>query len=237
MSTVIKAGQASKVLQRLTTVDLADHLAEAHAVIADAQLKAAQLLARADREAARAADESRREGYDEGFKKGYAEGTVAGRAEALEQAMTDFEQRHADVRADFRRVIEEIDATKEERNIAASRNLLEFALTLARRLTFAIGEVYREAAVENLKRALEIVGARTDLCIRVHPKDVETMTTFASSTLEHLGASSAARVIADDTVAPGGCFVQTGSTEVDATLESQIEEIVSLLLGRGVEHG
>jgi flagellar biosynthesis/type III secretory pathway protein FliH len=38
---------------------------------------------------------------------------------------------------------------------------------------------------------------------------------------------------ADDGIARGGCIVRTTRTEVDATLDAQIAEIVSVLLGGG----
>ncbi len=51
MSTVIKAGRGGPILQRLSTVDLADHLAEAEAVIAEAKRRAAQIVVTAERDA------------------------------------------------------------------------------------------------------------------------------------------------------------------------------------------
>ena len=56
-------------------------------------------------------------------------------------------------------------------------------------------------------------------------------TTFARGTLEHINDAGAIRVIADESMAPGGCRVETDRTVVDASLETQVDEIVTLLLG------
>ena len=103
---------------------------------------------------------------------------------------------------------------------------------IASKLTFDIGRSHREAAVENLKRALQLVSSKTDVTIRVHPDDIASMKTFSASTLEQMHASRAVKIIPDESFAPGGCVLESIKTIVDAKLETQIEEIVSLLLGR-----
>ena len=69
MSTVIKAGQAGAMLKRLSTVDLADHLAEARTVIDKAQRRAAKLIAAAKVQAERVLEETGKSGYDAGYEK------------------------------------------------------------------------------------------------------------------------------------------------------------------------
>jgi flagellar biosynthesis/type III secretory pathway protein FliH len=38
-------------------------------------------------------------------------------------------------------------------------------------------------------------------------------------------------VVADEGIVPGGCIVRTERSEVDVTLDTQVAEIVALLLG------
>jgi flagellar biosynthesis/type III secretory pathway protein FliH len=61
--------------------------------------------------------------------------------------------------------------------------------------------------------------------------------TFAASLLDQVGASRAVNVVPDDSVAPGGCKVESGRTGIDATLEAQVDEMTSLLLGGGGNDG
>jgi flagellar assembly protein FliH len=232
VSTVIKAGEAGRILRRLSTVDLADHLAEARAVIEEARRRAAQIVSRAEDDAKRLLEEVRQEGHGVGHEAGYAAGSAAGRKEAFEAAKESFAREHSNVVASMLAAITQFDQMKEELRTAATRDLLDFAVLVASRLTFAIGGVHRETAAENLRRAISVVGLKTDLTVRVNPEDVVAMRTFAASVLEEAKATTAVWIVEDPSLAPGGCVVRNDRSEVDASLETQVAEMVSLLIGK-----
>ncbi|MGB2987052.1 MAG: FliH/SctL family protein [Phycisphaerae bacterium] len=230
MSTVIRAQEAGRILGRLSTVDLADHLAEARAVVEAAQRRAAQIIAEAEARMDRVLADAEESGYQAGYEHGYAEGKEQGHQAAHEESIKRFEQEHANIVAAMQNAVAEIDALKEDLMIAAQRDQLDFAVLVARKLTFAIGRLHPESAVENLRRALRLVESKTDLTIRVHPNDIASLDMFADSVLKQAEASRVVNVVADDSLAPGGCKVETERNRVDATLETQVDEIVSLLL-------
>jgi len=236
MSTVIKAGQAGTMLHRLSRVDLADHLAEAKQILDDARRQAEQLKARTRDEARRVLEEAKESGFAEGKSQGYEEGLAQGRQTAFEEATARFNAEQATLVADFARAIAEIDRTKSDIRVAAERDVLEFAVNIATQLTFGIGGLHQEAACENLTRALELVDDKSDLTIRVHPTQLETMGMFAGGTFRMLDASKAFQMVGDECVAPGGCVIEGRLTDVDASLETQTRQIVSLLLGREADH-
>jgi flagellar assembly protein FliH len=233
MSTVIKAGAAGRIMQRLSTVDLEDYLAEARSVVESARRQAAQMLADADGEAERVAAEAKQAAYREGHAQGYAEGVEDGRREAYAQAMRRFEQEQGSLVTALKGAIAGIEATKEDLRIASERDVLEFAVWLAEKLTFAVGRLHRDSAVENLRRALRLIESKTDVTIRVHPDDVRVAGAFATGLLEQADASRTVHLVHDDSFAPGGCKVECGPMCVDATLETQVDQIVALLTGRG----
>ncbi len=231
MSTVIKVGQTGPILRRLSTVDLADHLAEAEAVIAEAQRRASQITATAERDAERLRTTSRQMGHREGFDKGYKEGTDCGREAAWDAATRKFDTQHADIVVAMERAIAEIDSLKGDLVIQAEQHLLAFAVRLAQTLTYAIGRLDRESAKANFDRSLRLVDSKTNLVVHVHPDDVSTLGAFAASVLEKAENSRSLKIVPDEKLAPGGCRVEYGRFEVDATLETQVQEMVTLLLG------
>ncbi len=233
MSTVIKARATGPILKRLSTVDLADHLAEARAVVEEAKRRAAQIKADAKIQAAHVLEEAKKAGYASGYECGHGEGTEAGHRAAHDESIQHFDQQHADIVAGMCGAVAQIDALKEDLMIAAERDVLDFAVSLATRLTFEIGRSYHESVVENLKRALRLVGSQTDLTIRVHSGDLEAMETFAASVFKQVDSARAVNIVTDDSVGRGGCTVESDRTRVDATLETQVDEMVSLLLGKG----
>ncbi|MBI4717331.1 MAG: hypothetical protein HY763_05965 [Planctomycetes bacterium] len=231
MPTVIKAGETAKLLNRLASVDLSDHLAEARRAIEDARRRAEEILANARAQVTRASQEEKDRGYRDGFEEGRREGGLAGAQQAYTEAARRFETEHAGLVASLQSLLSEIAGIKQDLAIAAERDLLTFAVLLARKLTFAIGDLRREAALENLRRALRLVGAQTDVTVRVHPQDLTAVEAFAAGVLREARAGGVVSVLGDERIAPGGCRVTTARTDVDATLETQVEALVGLLLG------
>ncbi len=243
MSTVIRAGDVARVASSLVSVDLADHLEEARAVVADAQNRAARLLESARSDAARWGPEAREKGYEKGFRtgyqKGYAEGKEKGEtdgfAEAHNAATAKFDEQHAAIVSDIERVLGELNARRESIELAARRDLLAFAISLATKLTYRIGTLNCDAALGNLHKALKLVQSKADLTIRVHPDDLAAIEEFAESVLRHAHGTGGVEIVPDAKIAPGGCIVTDETTEVDATLDSQINEVVSLLVSGSAE--
>jgi len=243
MSTVIRAGDVTRIAGRLAPVDLADHLAEARTAVAEARTRAARLLESARREAQRLGPEAQKKGFArghrEGYDKGYAEGKEKGQREGFEEAhanaMAKFDQQHSRLIADVTRVLDEMDARREGIELAARRELLDFAIAIAGKLTHRIGAMNRESVVENLRNAIQLVGSRTDLTIRAHPDDLAAIEEFAESVLYGVGNNRGVHIVPDEKIAPGGCVVNNETTTVDATLETQMDEIVALLVGKASE--
>jgi flagellar biosynthesis/type III secretory pathway protein FliH len=125
---------------------------------------------------------------------------------------------------------------KDNLRMAAERDLIDFAVSVAAKLTYAIGRRHREAAQENLRRSLPLVESPTNLTVRVNPDDMQSIEVFADSVLKQFDASRAVAVVPDDNIAPGGCRVLAGQTELDATLETQVAEMVALLADAGGEN-
>ena len=66
---------------------------------------------------------------------------------------------------------------------------------------------------------------------------MEAIREFAPSALQTLEAAETVNIECDDTVSPGGCLVQSLDSDVDATLETQLDQIATLLLGGGEANG
>ena len=81
-----------------------------------------------------------------------------------------------------------------------------------------------------MARALALVHERSNIAIHINPIDLSALEQFGETELHSLTGGRDVRLIADASLARGGCVVRTPRTEIDASLETQIEEIVSLLL-------
>jgi len=232
VSTVIKSGRDFKLVRQLTTIDLADHLAEAHKVVDEARSRARAITAEAKRAAAAALQTAKKEGYTTGHEKGYQEGFEEGQARGLKEARERFNREQTTLRNAFDATVTEFDTRKRDLLIEARHDVLEFAVALARRAAKRVGELDRTAATTNLEEALRLVADKTDVTVQVNPIDAETMRRFADDLTSRVGQCEHVNIIEEPSVAPGGCTVVAGGTEIDAGIDTQMDEIVRLLVGQ-----
>ena len=233
MSVVIKAGQAGKILPRLSTVDLADHLREARAVVEAARQRASNMIDDAQTESKPLWEKAKKEGYQSGYDHGRREGSKAGHTEAFDKATQRFNREQASMVEAIEIATRAIKELKHDLEVRARQDLLEFAMACAAKLTFQIGTLDRKAAQANLDRALALVSNKTNVRIRVNPADLESIKTYAPSILIPGDEGNSVVIEADDAIHPGGCLVASQETEVDATLQTQLDQLVTLLLGKG----
>jgi len=235
VTTLIKAGHAQELSSRLAPMDLADHLLEARNIVENARRQAALILEDATRRAANEREQAIQEGHAAGYQEGQQVGREAGRDEAFREAMERFDREQGQLVSAMTEAVSRMQSLRDDLMLAGRRDVLDLALRIAERVTFTLGADHRESAQENLRRALELVGKRTDLKILVHAKDMESIQTFAPLLMERMGMVTAVKVEADGEMAPGGCRVLVGGDEVDATLETQLAAVVALLTGRSID--
>jgi flagellar assembly protein FliH len=174
---------------------------------------------------------ARREGHDEGRREGHAAGRRDGHAAALDEARVRFAQEHAQLGTGLRQLLETLERERAGRLQEAERDLLAFALAVARRVVGRLGRMDAEAAGDSLRAALQRVLERSDVVVQAHPDDCESLQRIAPELAAELGGAKPLRIVPDDEVGRGGVRLRAGSTEVDATLEGQIDRICAALLG------
>lgn len=194
-----------------------DHLMPTHTLGENCPLTPEMQMAAMLAEARAAAERKVQEAYDEGLRRGME----SGRAQYLESVGQSAEG--------LRRALIEVTAVKQQ---VVERLETEF-LELTRAITSRI--LHREAwadpqAVQRVLRAvLNHLAERERLTIRVNPRDREILERENAAALEVLAGLEGAAIIPDESVAQGGCVVETGSVLVDARLDAQLERILEEL--------
>ena len=233
MSTVIKSGDQNPALvKRLETVSVSDHLAEARLVVDAARRQAREILANTAREADELRESASKQGFEAGFKRGYAAGNEKGHESALAEARSRFDDEQAQLVQTLHGLVDQYEQMKRDLSIAAKHDTLDFAFRVAKRVTKLVGVLNRDAARANLDVALQRVGSVIDITIRVHPTDLESIERFARGFQSRIGESTHISILGDESVSPGGCLLSTPDSDVDATLDTQIEQIAQLIAGR-----
>lgn len=154
----------------------------------------------------------------EAFTKGYAQGERAGleaggkRAEAMLRRVAQ--------------TIEELGGLRQTLIHETEREMVQLALTLARRVVHREVTLDPELAAALAHVALERLGTNTPATIRLNPEDY----TIVAQDSARWG-SQAVTVVPDPAISRGGCLVESAFGSVDATIERQFDELSRALFG------
>ena len=172
----------------------------ARAILLDARETAYELI-EAEREQAR--------------QIGYAEGQARARDE-LAAVTAPLAELVAATAVGYTESVRRLDEETLALSMAIARAVVKHEVALA-------PETVRAVA----RAALDELSLGASVTIRVNPADEGTL----ERGLPHLElpATIPLRLVADPAVAPGGCVVESGEGRVDATLETQLERVETLL--------
>ncbi len=166
--------------------------------------------------------EARQQAYADGFAHGHDAGSKEVR-DALEAAMRrTSEETGIRMGQLMHSMTEQLIASEQK----IGRRILDLACDIAR-------QVVRQELQSNTGHLRAVIGEALEqivedglpTTVRMHPDDLALM---RGALMETLG-ENAPEFVADATISPGGCLVQTPSTTVDATIEKRWSRAVGNL--------
>jgi type III secretion protein L len=165
-------------------------------------------------------------------------------------ARADAERIRADAAHEAERVRAKAQAEGRERGLAAVTELLVGARAAAARarnnqettlrtLAVRIAEkilgreltLRADAVVDVCARALDQAGEPRELVVRAHPSDLQELERGKPRLLERVRSAHALTFRADESMARGGCVIETELGVVDARLSVQLDAIEKALRG------
>jgi len=230
LSNVVKAG-AADAYRSAIAFDLADVEAQAAALLSRAEGEAAAVIAAARKSAEEirrtAADGARVEGFEAGRKEGAELGGREGREAAFARAQADI----ATLSAALCAAAAELSRTKDDLFTQAEMDLLKLSVLIARKIVGREVAADRHVTPDNVKRCLDLLSERRNLVIRVAPSTLDVVNERLPEISKTLGDLSSVKLVADQSLEPGGCLVTSQSGVLDATIEAQFAEVERVLFG------
>jgi len=153
----------------------------------------------------------------EAFSRGYGEGERAGLAAAA--------ARTEGVLRQIAGAIDELRGLRAGVLQRSERQVVQLALAIARRIVHREVSLDRELVATMARVALDRMGQPATATIRLHPDD------FAAMTHGRRATDAGPQIVADHHVARGGCLVQSDFGVADVSVDAQIEEVGTALLG------
>lgn len=149
------------------------------------------------------------------------EASRQGREEGRVEALRILEEQAASLEA----VVREVAGFKARLYHEARQEVVDLALALVGKLVGPLVENDQQVVVRVVERALQGLSEREALTLRVHPEDLKSVVEAKPTILETFDGIQRLTVMEDLSVRRGGCLIQTSTTEIDARLETQLEEL------------
>lgn len=154
-----------------------------------------------------------REAYEKGFKAGEKAGFELGRqkAEVLFSGIG--------------KILDELVSYKESLYKPCINEMVDLSLSIARKVIHRELELKEDSVLDCVKAALKAVVAGGDITVKVNPKDFEVIRQHKGELIRYGDGIKNFAIENDEKIARGGCLIDTRFGEVDATMESALEEI------------
>ena len=224
--TIIKQDQVDMGGHRLASIEIEDFDRRAETLISTAQEAAQNIIEAARVEAARLLEESRTAGWEAGHASGAAEGQVQGR----EQAQQEHSEQVEAIVTSWSATLEQWQADRAAMFRSAEEDVLALAVQLAEQIVHRTTLVDPGVVREQLQSALALVRHASDVQIVINPRDQPLVEELLEELVASFSNCNDASIRVDPTLAPGGCRLELEGGSIDATLETQLQRMASLLL-------
>lgn len=249
MNRVIKQDGSARAapVGRVAALNVANFAEQAQRMILEARAGATEMMDRAREKAAEVAAQADQEaqalrrqtheqglvaGREEGYAKGLSQGQADGAEKAFQEAMGLFTRQTEDLRKLLSESVRRLDEARDQILRQARADLLELSLTIAERITNARARGDIETAQTNLAKAIEMVACGSQVQIRVCPGQLDQLAEYAKGFLQEMGLSESVSFLADEKLAPGDVVLQSRNGQVDARVQTQLDNIIKAITGR-----
>jgi flagellar assembly protein FliH len=162
------------------------------------------------------------EAHAEGYKAGFAEGRAAAHAEGYQAGQAAAEAR-AEAFFSLSRDLQEALARLDQE---LAESVLACALEVARQMTHAAFRIQPELLLPIIREALAALPLRHEpVTLTVYPGQLALIEEALGDLFEKEGW----RIEGDAEIAPGGCRIRAGHSEVDATRETRWRRVLEAI--------
>lgn len=208
---VIKAGDHQTA--QCTTFNFEDMAVQANRYLEKVRMEAAQIVAQAKKEAA---DIRRR---------AEAEGRQAGQQAVAETVRQQLGQKLATLLPALQQAIHQIQDARQAWLQHWEKNAVHLASLIAARVIRRQLAQQPDIPLQLIREALELAAGSSQIRLLLHPNDYQTLQPQVEMILRELAPLGQAEAVADPTISPGGCRVETRFGVIDQQLEAQLRRI------------
>ena len=163
---------------------------------------------------------------EEGFAKGFEDGKLAGHQEGFQAGLAQGQQQiqeSVQFLSEITFNLQKLFAYSKEH---ISQEIIDLSIDLAKAITYRSIEKQPDIIFDVVEKALEQVPIlQLPAKILLNPKDAALIEANQGRSLSEAGW----RIVSDPEISRGGCKLETGSNDVDATVEKRVEKMMAVL--------
>lgn len=199
---------------------------QAERLLKASEEKARTLVAEAEAEAARAAAKQKADAYQEGFSRGSEDGYEEGLKKGEEEGL----QKYTEVASRLQSLLEATSLEKDAYFSDREAILVELVARVAAKVIGREADTRPDHILHLLRQSVRRLADKSRLVVHLNPSDLEKVTQARSEGLLSFSGVKQIEFLADDNLLAGGVRIQSGNQTLDATLDSQLAEIVRGML-------
>lgn len=231
---IIKGQQAIRLVKDAIVLDLGDVARQAQRLRQAAEDQARKIIEDAQRQAQnlqqRVHSDSSKEGYDQGFASGLEEGRRQGHQEGQLESLEQARQEHERIQQQWLVALDGWDIQLHQLQRQARHEVLHLALGLAQRVVRRAIEVDQDVVCRQLDDVLSHVLRPVEVVVRICPDDRPTLEQAMPRLMGKFPQFKQVQLVEDETVGRGGCVVDYGQGQIDATIETQMQRLLDLIM-------
>jgi flagellar assembly protein FliH len=208
MSSIIRATQSGHRTPGVA-FNFDDMTLQANRYLEKVRTEAAQIVAQAQQQADAVRQQARQDGYAAGWQ-------------AVEQIVR---QQLATALPALRNVIQDIQHAKQAWLTHWEASAVHVAAAIAQRLIRRELTRHPEITLTLIREALELAAGSSQLRIHLNPADHQEIGPRAEMLIQELSTLTAAELLSDAEITPGGCRVETCFGVIDQQFEAQLQRI------------
>jgi len=193
---------------------------EAHVILETAKIESLQIIEEANKTKESVQGESQSI-LEESEKKGYTKGYDEGFSKGFEDTNKDFNK----LLDKLKKILAETMNRRNEIIDSSEGQLIDVAILIAKRVVKMLTERDKGIVIRNIQEALRRVKGRTKITIRVNIDDLEISARHKDEFYQMLDKIEGVTVLEDPNVDVGGCLIETDFGDIDARINTQLNEI------------
>lgn len=158
---------------------------------------------------------------EKSYSEGYEIGLIEGTEKAFQEAKANLLERLSTMES----MLKSMEEIKASLLIANEAEFVKLLFLTAKKIALRDLESNREAALEIIQSVTGESQADEHVTVRISAEDLYFIETLQEKSGQKIESLKRVKFVADETVKPGGCFIETEYGTVNATVEERVERV------------